>query len=291
MISSGALRPFLSRSCKAAARVAPGASCKQLAAMVTAPRNRFSSHRVLYSTTSFYDSQSGQEVFLDERVKLNDLAPANMGYDRSLALCSQLSFDNVPSAVVAKGEHAHWLSPGTGYVRVTQPEEVTTLPNGCGVLLELPCEDNRVNGRESAVAIASAAVKRGLPVRATFLDGFAAGPVMIQLAACELADVGVQQLIVGDSNGLGDKETLEGMAEALIEADVEGTPMAYRAGLRAAASPAGMELSRAAVTDFGFKHLDACTLGKEAPELATLVRIFDDLGIKHGLDGTKPIDS
>ena len=118
------------------------------------------------STSSFYDSQSGRHITLDEWVRLYDLT-----------------------------------APATELASVDSADD---LPASGGVLLTLAARGTEVEGRAEAVVIAQAAKARDMPVRALISNAFgceehgSTDPNVLQLVAAELADVGVDVITLGD---------------------------------------------------------------------------------------------
>ena len=202
------------------------------------------------STSSFYDSQSGRHITLDEWVRLYDLT-----------------------------------APATELASVDSADD---LPASGGVLLTLAARGTEVEGRAEAVVIAQAAKARDMPVRALISNAFgceehgSTDPNVLQLVAAELADVGVDVITLGDqevregttvaaaarlrshspatrvcahpppplscrSQGFGNEDALEEAVEAICWNDVVGVPLSHRLGLRAAPTEEGILLCGTAV--------------------------------------------
>ena len=121
------------------------------------------------------------------------------------------------------------------------------------------------------VALAEAAKEQGSRrVRVTLKNALEVDTDVLQLAACLLADVGVDMLVMEDTHGVGDEDSLTDAMEALVYADIEGVPMKARVGLCipfAAANQAQARHLISLAAGMEVLHFDTCVGVKQAPTL------------------------
>lgn len=193
-------------------------------------------------STSYYDSQSGEHVQRVDGLLLHELSLSASTSLRPEQLSessvgTRLSSFELPLSAISKDK---LTGLPLAFARLTEQEHTADMVGRCaelGVGASLSLKVGNGLGADAAITkvirvaeVAAESGAGGVLVRACLLDALGHdSPSRVELVCAKLADAGVSVLTLGGEEGREiDEDEMEELVEALIQADVVGTPMQDR---------------------------------------------------------------
>mmetsp|Transcript_35182 Transcript_35182/g.71717 ORF Transcript_35182/g.71717 Transcript_35182/m.71717 type:complete len:272 (+) Transcript_35182:49-864(+) len=210
-------------------------------------------------TVTYYDTQSGVHVTYSNFVMVHGLMPEeSRGKDwrfqvkglASATLPTKMSMDEFRTTFDTRNTcpSDSVYTPVEGILESTDAASID-------LLVDLPRDQ-----WDSPLSLCSAGQSQGSKVKVCLRNALEADPSEVSLAACLVADAGVELIMVEVQNECTEDD-LEELWEELVGCDIAGLPMKNRIGLRLQCEDSSDEeaterLLHAAVVELGIKHFD-----------------------------------
>ena len=228
-------------------RQLPSAGRTALASAPRLGRRAGCARNSLAFSTTYYDSQSGQHVQRLDGVRLHELSLGSATSPKAPAELTQPDEQEIGARVASFEMPLSTLPTRAGagvplaYARLSEEQHTTESVERClklGVGASLSLKVGVGLGADAPITkvirFAEQAAEVGrtpasLPIRVCLLDALShESPGRVELVCAKLADAGVSVLTLSSEDEHTDCEALDDFIEALLLADVEGTPMQDR---------------------------------------------------------------